>query len=279
MSQRTLPNFICIGIQKAGTSWLYSMLKQHPEVLVSEPKELHYFNRDVNYRKGWDWYLSHFQGHGTEKAVGEMTPDYLWIREEHREVPGFVATPNVPKRMAEVLPDIRLIAILRNPVTRAVSSYFHHIGAARLSPNRRITEVGDEWGILSMGYYADHLEHWYQYYPPERFQILIYEEDLLENTRPSTLRQVFEHIGVDPGFEVTNPEARYNKRRSPFDYRLSRLPGRLQGPARQYVPEFVKNSRFWDIPVSRKELDTLEEHFRSHNDRLAALLGRPLPWG
>ena len=279
MSPLTLPTFICIGIQKAGTSWLYSMLKQHPEVLVSEPKELHYFNREVNYRKGLDWYLSHFKGSGTVKAAGELTPDYLWIREEQKEIPGFEATPNVPERMSQVLPDVRLIAILRNPVTRAVSSYFHHIGAARLSPNRRISEVGDQWGILSMGYYAAHLEHWFRHYPPERFQILIYEEDLAEDSRLGTLRSVFEHIGVDPAFEPGNPEARYNKRRSPFDYRLSRLSGRLQRAARQYVPEFVKDSRFWDIPVSQRELDELEEHFRSHNERLAALLGRRLPWG
>ncbi|MCC5810111.1 MAG: sulfotransferase domain-containing protein, partial [Ectothiorhodospiraceae bacterium] len=178
MSRLSAPTFICIGIQKAGTSWLYRMVEQHPEVLASEPKELHFFNRDHNYQRGLDWYLSHFDWTRPANAAGEFTPDYLWIRQQHSDKRGFEATPNVPERMVEAFPDLKLIVILRNPVTRAVSSYYHHIGAARLSPNRRISEVGDEWGILSMGHYADNLEHWFKYYPRDRFQILVYEEDL-----------------------------------------------------------------------------------------------------
>jgi len=276
MSSSAQPTFLCIGIQKAGTSWLYRMVEQHPEVCCADPKEPHFFNR--HYHKGLDWYLAHFQCEEQTRAVGEFTPDYLWVRDAHSEARGFEATPDVPARVAEHFPDVQLIAILRDPVSRAVSSYFHHIGANRVSPNRRISEVGDQWGIRSMGHYAENLERWFRYFPRERFQILIYEDDLTGDARLDTLSSVFRHIGVDDSFQPEHMDARYNKRRSHFDYRLSRLPGRLQHMARKYVPEVVKQSRFWDIPVSENEMEELRRYYAPHNERLAHLLDRELPW-
>ena len=276
MDSHSSPTFLCIGIQKAGTSWLYRMVDQHPEVCCADPKEPHFFNR--YYDKGLEWYLAHFKSDRQTKAIGEFTPDYLWVRNEHKNARGFEATPDIPDRVAKHFPNVRLIVILRDPVSRAVSSYFHHIGANRVSPNRRIREVGDQWGILSMGHYAEHLERWFRHFPPERFQILIYEEDLSESARQNTLARVFEHIGVDETFEPEKLDARYNRRRSPFDYRLSRLPGRLQNIAREHVPEIVKRNRFWDIPVTEDEIEELRNYYAPHNQRLARLLDRRLPW-
>jgi hypothetical protein len=210
--------------------------------------------------------------------VGEFTPDYLWIRDEHINKPGFEATPDIPARVAENFPDLKFIAILRNPVTRAISSYFHHIGANRISPNRRISEVGDQWGILSMGHYAEHLERWFQHFSRDQFQIFIYEEDLTEDSRMKTLRYVFDHLGVNPDFQPQSLEGRFNPRRSHFDYRLSRLPGRLQRMARQYVPNSIKNMGLWEIPISNEEIESLQAYYESHNNKLAKLLGRELPW-
>ena len=270
------PTFLCIGIQKAGTSWLYRMIEQHPEVCVSQPKELHFFNR--HYDKGIGWYLSHFSRDKNSKAVGEFTPDYLWTRDKHISKPGLEATPDIPARVAKNFPDLKFIAILRNPVTRAISSYFHHIGANRISPNRRISKVGDQWGILSMGHYAKHLEKWFQHFSRDQFQIFIYEEDLTEDARMHTLRNVFEHLGVDLGFQPQKLEGKYNQRRLHFDYRLSRLPGRLQRMARQYVPNSIKNMRFWEIPISNEEMESLQAYYEPHNKNLEKLLGRDLPW-
>ncbi len=272
------PTFLCLGIQKAGTSWLYRMVSQHPLVHTSDPKELHFFNRDKNFRKGLEWYLGHFRARPGAQAAGEFTPDYLWIRDEHRDVLGFEATPDVPRRVVEVFPDLKFIVILRNPVTRAISSYYHHIGAARLSPNRRISAIGDQWGILSMGHYAACLERWLEHFPRERFLILFYEEDLGQERQPITLTRVFEHIGVAPSFTPTNLGARYNPRRSHFDYRLARLPGRLQKMARRYVPSIVERLPIWDIPIAQDEVTALEQYYRPHNERLEALLGRTIPW-
>lgn len=278
MSMPCEPTFMCLGIQKSGTSWLYRMMAQHPQIAVSEPKEPHFFNRERNWARGLDWYRSLFRCDPQTRAVGEFTPDSLWIRREHRDEPGFEATPDVAARVAEHFPDVRFLVCLRDPVTRAVSSYYHHIGAARLSPNRRLRDVGDQWGILSFAYYADHLEHWFRFFPRDRFKIMIYETDLAPEHRLGTLRECFEHVGVDPDFAPERLEARYNARRSHYDYRLSRLPGRLQWACRNLVPDFVKGWSLWDIPVDEDELAHLRAHYAERNRALAELLGRELPW-
>jgi len=272
------PTFMCIGVQKAGTSWLYQMVKQHPDVCVSVPKELHYFDRSPNYRKGVDWYLSQFSCPNNATAVGEFTQDYLWGLEECKSTLDRSACITVVKRVVETLPEVKLLVVLRNPVTRAVSSFFHQIGAGRLSPRQRLSEVGDFLGILSMGYYAENLKKWYHYFPEEKFKILIYEDDFSRSNKASSLRAIFEHIGVDPTFEPTGIDQRYNPRRSHFDYWLSRYPGRIQTIARNYTPTFIQNSKIWNIPINQEELDHLYEHYQPHNKELERILGRKLPW-
>jgi len=272
------PTFLCIGVQKTGTSWLYQMVTQHPEVCVSNPKELHYFNRTPNYTKGFDWYLSHFTCDTQTRAIGEFTPDYFWGLEEHSPCMTDEEKPNVAERIAKALPDIKIIIILRNPVNRAVSSYYHQIGAGRLSSNINLSDVHDFCGIISMGYYADHLERWYNYYSPDKFHISIYEEDFAAENKLDTLRSIFSHIGVDTNFMPNGMEDRYNQRRSHFDYRLSGLPGKIQNIAKKYTPNVIKNNQIWNIPIKQDELEALKDHYNPHNKRLQKILGRKLPW-
>jgi hypothetical protein len=111
-----LPNFLIIGAQKSGTTTLAKYLRTHPQVFLSPGKEVHYFNR--YYHRGIDWYKGRFSGATTEDAVGEATPTYMYF-------------DRVPQRMAEVIPDARLIAILRNPVDRAYSHYWHQRSRGR----------------------------------------------------------------------------------------------------------------------------------------------------
>ena len=100
-----LPNFLCIGAQRAGTTWLYDLLASHPEVYVpSRRKEVHYF--DWYYDRGLSWYTRFFPPQGEVaryRAVGEVTPDYLY-------------DSTCPKHISETLPSVKLIAILCNPV-------------------------------------------------------------------------------------------------------------------------------------------------------------------
>tara|TARA_Y100000815_G_scaffold205212_1_gene189022 strand:- start:11215 stop:12009 length:795 start_codon:yes stop_codon:yes gene_type:complete len=105
----TLPNFICIGAQRAGTTWLHDCLNEHPEVYVPEKKELHFFNS--NYSKGIEHYATEFErsnpGH---RAIGEVTPNY------YHDIDAL-------KRMKDTIPDAKIVFIIREPVARSYSHY------------------------------------------------------------------------------------------------------------------------------------------------------------
>ena len=108
---RMLPTFIGIGAQRAGTTWAYNCLAEHPQVFMTRKKEQHFFY--VNYSRGLDWYAAQFAGAGSAVARGEITPDYLYH-------------PEALANIARDLPDARLFVILRNPIDRAVSAYALH---------------------------------------------------------------------------------------------------------------------------------------------------------
>lgn len=105
-----LPNFLIVGAARAGTTSLYYYLKQHPDVFMSPKKEIDFFDVDKNFEKGLDWYERYFEGYTGQKAIGEASPLYMYLEK-------------VPKRIAKVIPDVKLIFILRNPVDRAYSHY------------------------------------------------------------------------------------------------------------------------------------------------------------
>jgi hypothetical protein len=160
----SLPNFLVIGAQRAGTSLLYQILLAHPEVYVPvQRKEVHYFDR--YFERGVDWYESYFPAADAARryrAIGEITPDYL-------------ATEQAPARIHELLPACLLIAILRNPVDRAYSWYRH----ARRSRNERRdfnTFLKEEPATLGFGLYHRHLQRYLSLFSREALLVLVYEE-------------------------------------------------------------------------------------------------------
>jgi hypothetical protein len=109
-ARRPRPHFLGIGTQKGGTTTLYQMLKPHPEVFLPENKEVHYFTK--HYSAGEDWYVGQFEAAGPGQLRGEITPYYLF----HEAA---------PERIHALRHDMRLIALLRDPVERTLSQYFH----------------------------------------------------------------------------------------------------------------------------------------------------------
>lgn len=107
-----LPDFLCVGAQKAGTTTLGQMLRHHRSVFVAPIKEVHYFS--INSERSRDWYASHFDGASPGQRRGELTPYYLFH-------------PAAPRRIRSLLPHVRLIALVRDPVERALSGYFHSV--------------------------------------------------------------------------------------------------------------------------------------------------------
>ena len=107
---RRRPHFLGIGTQKGGTTSLYRLLRQHPQLFLPEPKELQYFS--LHYAEGPDWYTRHFQAARRGQRCGEITPYYLFH-------------PEAPQRIHRLRRSMRLLVLLRDPVARTLSQYFH----------------------------------------------------------------------------------------------------------------------------------------------------------
>jgi hypothetical protein len=217
------PTFLLIGGQKCGTTWMARMLAQHPDIFVPERKELDFFDRPEELRRGLDWYRSQFSGAGRESCIGECTPNYLGIG----RVPDYAISASAPYPIsysphpevhhdiapivAHHYPDIRLLVMLRNPTDRAVSSYHHQMAMRRISPRCPFSEAAGRLGIVSMGFYAHHLQRWLEHYDRDQLHVMVYEEDLTQ--RPDAmLADVFAHLGVDPGFAPSGVAARHGQR-------------------------------------------------------------------
>jgi hypothetical protein len=267
------PDFLVIGAQKCGTSWLYQTLGQHPEVFTTTPKGLYFFNDPERYAKGWDWYVRHFEGAGEAKAAGEFTPNYFWTTPECGTIDGLT----IPELTRRHLPEVKLIVALRDPVERAVSAYYHHIKAQRLRPDQRLAEVQGEHGILSMGFYDQHLGSWLEAYPRDSVLVLIYEEEIKTN-RTETLQRIHRFLGVDEGFKTRFAGYHYNKRRSHLHMRLAMGTPRLANTLDRILPGAIKNHARFEIPVHDHERAALSEIYAPHNARLAEMLGQSLPW-
>ena len=183
----TLPNLIVIGAQKCGTSGLHYYLGLHPEVSMSTPKELNFFIAERNWPRGIEWYSRHFDP--AARCRGESSPNYT----------AFPQHMGVPERMAEVVPDAKLIYIVRDPIERITAHYVHNFAKRREKGDLRSTLIHPNTSYVSRSKYFTQLQRFCEFY--DRDQILVIENSRLRDDRASTLREVFEFLGVDAGFE------------------------------------------------------------------------------
>lgn len=196
-----LPNFLVIGAQKCGTSWLHRHLRQHPDIFMPEKKELEYFSYSSHLTDvGIGGYEKAFSDDDGEAWVGEATASYFWGPGTPSlwgaQLPGF--NPKIPEAIADALgDDTRLIVSLRDPVERAVSAYLHHIAHGAIDPRVPLLQAGAELGIVSMGFYGAHLEHFYRHFKADQVLVLIMERDIVADPE-SGLSNVATHLNVEP---------------------------------------------------------------------------------
>ena len=273
------PTFLCIGAPKAGTTWLAANVRPHPEVCSGREKELHFFDKSDRYVRGLEWYEAQFVFNVNAQlptAVGELTPDYLMTVGEGLLGENWLGSA---ERVAAAYPDVRLIALLRDPVERAVSGYYHNIRKGRISPRVSFSEaLRRNPSLVERGRYDIHLDRWFDLFPRNAFLLLVYEEDVKpDDAKPQTLRRVFEHIGVDSSFVSGALTDRRNTRASHFQMRLRHAPP-LVAKAMRKLPIAVKSWPLWDIPVSDADKAALAAEYAPGIERLETLLGRTLPW-
>lgn len=205
LKKKPLPNLIIIGAQKSATRWLRDTLNEHPDIFMA-PRELEFFNH--HYEKGLAWYSEKFKEANKCKVIGEATPGYMM----------FVDNPErSAERIHKDLPDVRLIALLRDPVERLISAYVHHIRMGRLKPDaslmqlvRRIDPEKDKLGLVSGGWYARSLEPYIKLFGDRLFI------EMHENVKddPRTLYEnTLKHLNIDNSFYPQDlQKVRYSNR-------------------------------------------------------------------
>jgi Sulfotransferase domain len=190
-----LPDYLIIGASKTGTSFLHRALRQHPAV-YGGAGEVHFF--DWNYGRGVEWYRRRFPKEAWRNSVlrsrgafvtGEKTPNYLF-------------DSAVPERVRRVLPDAKLIVLLRDPVDRAFSHFQHQRrrGAEPLSFERamasELAASGRPRNYLARGLYAQQLERWLRLFPPRQFHII--QSELMFADPGEVTCDVHRFLGLEP---------------------------------------------------------------------------------
>jgi len=196
-----LPTFLIICVEKAGTTSVNNYLKQHPQVYMSPVKETNFLERDwehadlskikpkPNRIDTFEKYGNLFQDVTDEKAIGEVSPNYLFHYQASIE------------RIVRYVPDAQLIAILRNPAERAYSDYLMHIRDAIGNPtslSEQLKYKADKSYTLLKGLYYQRLQHFYAQFNRERIKICLYE-DLCEKP-VEFMQDMYKFIGVDESF-------------------------------------------------------------------------------
>jgi hypothetical protein len=210
-----LPNFLVIGTMKGGTSSLYRYLLDHPQIFMPALKEPLFFS--TNWDRGLDWYERLFDGAGQARAVGEASTEYS----------AYPLHPGVPERIAKVVPDVRLVYLVRHPIERMLSEYHDYLvrGVHQdLTPEQ--PHLRDGYCYVSS--YAMQIEHYLEYF--SRDQLLIVKSEDLKSDRSRILRRVYEFLRVDGGYESKQLEREFHntsarRQRRPLDHTLRRIPG------------------------------------------------------
>jgi hypothetical protein len=261
MGLGALPDFLIIGAQRCGTTSLYNCLVRHPKIVPALRKEVHYF--DNNYDQSLDWYkaffpLQTFRGEyatASSPLRGEATPYYLYH-------------PHAYRRIAQALPTVKLIVVLRNPVDRAYSHYWHEVRMGfehlafreavaqeneRIRPGTRML-LRDEhyrsvehqhFSYVSRGIYHQQLRRYLGLF--DRDQMLVVISQLLFTDPRGVIRQVFRFLKLD---------------------------------CTEWRPRSFPRSQFHGAyPLMKSAVrEHLIDYFRSHNEQLSELLGTELDW-
>ena len=196
-----LPDFLGIGTQKGGTTYLHALLQHHPQIFLATPKEQHFFT--LHWKRVGHWYADQFAQAESHQCCGEVTPYYLFH-------------PEVPQRIKSQLPDVKLIVLLRDPVERALSQYFHsrrlgleplELEAAFAAEPQRLADAAEQLAAgkphrshqqhsyLSRSRYEQQLARFQELFQPEQLLILRSEQLFANPTNGWIL--VLQFLGVD----------------------------------------------------------------------------------
>ncbi|XP_049540799.1 heparan sulfate glucosamine 3-O-sulfotransferase 5 [Anopheles darlingi] len=269
-TSRRLPQCLIIGVRKCGTRALLEMLYLHPRIQKAAG-EVHFFDRDENYLKGLEWYRKKMPHSFRGQITIEKSPSYF-------------VTPEVPERVRAMNASIKLLLIVREPVTRAISDYTQlrsHAATAALPPQQTLSStsplsksfeelaimpngtVNEAYRPLAISQYHVHMHRWLEVFSRE--QLLVVNGDQLIDDPVSQLRRIEDFLGIEPrigsnNFYFNETKGFYCLRNETGDKCLRETKGR-------------KHPRVDPVVVSK-----LRKFFVEHNQKFYELVGEDLGW-
>lgn len=176
---RRLPNFLYLGPDKSGSSWLFEVLRHHPDCFVPACKDVYYF--DEHYDKGMDWYQDFFRDARPDvPAMGELSHSYLFSMQ-------------AADRIRRDLPEVKLMASLRQPVERCYSHYLYLVSSGLVTTSFAET-IDTRPGLTRSSYYAQSVEGYLERFGPERFKVLFFDD--LKTDPRGYATQVYDFLGL-----------------------------------------------------------------------------------
>lgn len=267
-------NFFCIGAQKSGTSTLFQLLRQHPDVFIPKNKEAHFFDRDAKYIKGIDWYLTnYYEDWSQQKVTGSITPSYMF-------------SEKTPYRIKETLSaSPKFIVLLRNPVDRAWSHYLMNVGVGKekmsfkdaiLAEETRLNESEQQWirfSYIQRGFYYKQLKAYFDLFGKQNFLILNFEEEVLNESK-NLMTKVCDFLNIEEiefNFEIEKNQ--FKSQRS-FSEKLVRKVYRLGGINKAFgdVNSMFKKSEPKPTLNKKTRQQLMEEYFAKDINSLSMLL-------
>ena len=293
----SLPNFMCLGAAKSGTTSLYDILRQHSEIYIPSFKEPHFFDIPENFDNGLRWYEKTYFKKVNKKIIADFTPSYLFDE-------------NAPKRIFESLGrNIKFLIIFRHPVDRAYSHYLHSKRDDHERENfeealelevSRLKKYKDQSDYLSylrhsyihQGLYSKMLERYLQYFSLDNFLFIHFEDEFLQQ-RDLTINNILDFLEIDNSV-LLNTDIRSNpssKEKSKILRKFMNKRGWWRTVIKNLIPshklrQIVRNSilraniREYSPPklsqTNKKAI--FEEYFKSDVDELEKLIKRKMNW-
>lgn len=186
--------FIGIGTFRAGTTWIFECLKEHPQICGSKKKETKYFADDRIYEQGAEYYKKQFVHCVPNQIAGEFYPGYLYSKK-------------AAERIRNLLPNVKLIACFRNPADRAYSHYLLQKSKKGFKESfREMLEKNGEY--IEQGFYFKNLQHYLDKFPRENILLLVYED--IEKDPVKFIQSIYKFLDVDPNFIPPSANKRIN---------------------------------------------------------------------
>ena len=185
-------DFIGIGVPKCGTTWVTENLKEHPDILISEPKELNFFNDNFkladkmivsHFDKGINWYLKQFSQNN--KIKGEFSVIYIFDKQ-------------APFRIKKYFPHVKLIVVLRNPVDMIYSLHNWLNSAASSNVPFDFEKAIEEGYYLELGFYSKYLKRYYELFNKNNICVILFDD--IKSNPCKVLRDLYSFLGVDKSY-------------------------------------------------------------------------------